>query len=941
MNCFEQIISQCWKVAVDPKNLGKQKKWYDFIPDLAESAVFPGYLQDSVGDYHGVGWYWVEFDLMEEKSDDLDYILKLGYSNYFAEYWLNGMYIGSFEGQQLCYEIDITEAVRTIGNLLTVRIINPTDEDIDGYKFNEILKGPTFQSITPGCWYNYGGIAYPVRIAAVPKLRIKRAVVRPDMHTGIVDMDVELHGNITGTELTLNIIANDGTLLHSESAVPQAYIEKLSTRISMPVLWNPDLPYLYTAQVVLSLEGRTVHSKSERFGFREFLVKDGFFFLNGKRIYLKCGLISSYYPAGHNGTRDTGMLYREFASYKTMGFNTIRFLQMAALPEVLDICDHLGLMVYEEHPASWHAIPNPRFEELFEKHLVSTVRRDINHPSIVIWGLINESHYEEERDFAQNILGRLRDEDETRLVLLGSGRWDLRMGVGSVSNPGSREWECLWGQEEPGAAKLTSFNWTENPGPWAPELGDVHIYPTIPVSDYHKQILRTHSEGSKPAFLSECGIGSMEDIFLSLRNLEKDGICPTSPDYEFFKLMSNQLERDWERYGLGDVFAFPEEMVRQSFINNLRDREFYFDCIRSNPNYCGYCITSLVDACYAGGGILDFYRNIKPGMASVIKDGWEPLRWCLFVKPTHVYSGRPFIIEGVLANEDVLKPGKYSATLSIVSDMLGCVWKKRVNFQVPEPPEGGYPPFAVPVLKEQLELTLPEGEYRISVRLDHGAQASAGRMTFHVSEPKPLDGKKIRAVGLDEKVLGLLSRYGVITDEDTDVIIIGKCDSNMFGDIFQRVQDGATAVFLDMAALADDADHLHDHKDHPLVMLPFEEKGCCTYLGNWYYHHESILKNHPYFAGLQLGMLKYDYYSMVTPQMIVRGTQNLLDIAAVAISLPESTGCLTIAGYTAGEELAAYSYGRGKIVLNTFRILETLGENPASDSILLNIIRSS
>ena len=85
-------------------------------------------------------------------------------------------------------------------------------------------------------------------------------------------------------------------------------------------------------------------------------------------------------------------------------------------------------------------------------------------------------------------------------------------------------------------------------------------------------------------------------------------------------------------------------------------------------------------------------------------------------------------------------------------------------------------------------------------------------------------------------------------------------------------------------------------------------------------------------------MLKYDYYRMTTPQMIVRGTQNLREIAAVAISLPESTGCATITGYAAGEELAVYDYGHGQIILNTFKLLENLGVNPVADRILLNII---
>jgi Beta-galactosidase/beta-glucuronidase len=115
MHGFEQTISNCWKVAADARNIGRQQKWFNFVPDIVNDAVFPGYLQDKVGHYHGVGWYWVEFALAEGKNKELDYILKLGYSSYFAEYWLNGQYIGSFEGQQLCYEFDITETVKTNG----------------------------------------------------------------------------------------------------------------------------------------------------------------------------------------------------------------------------------------------------------------------------------------------------------------------------------------------------------------------------------------------------------------------------------------------------------------------------------------------------------------------------------------------------------------------------------------------------------------------------------------------------------------------------------------------------------------------------------------------------------------------------------------------------------------------------------------------------------
>ena len=76
------------------------------------------------------------------------------------------------------------------------------------------------------------------------------------------------------------------------------------------------------------------------------------------------------------------------------------------------------------------------------------VRRDRNHPSVVIWGLLNETYDGPVFRHAVGYLRRLRALDDTRLVLLSSGRWDGDLAVGSVSNPGEATWRHEWGSEQ-------------------------------------------------------------------------------------------------------------------------------------------------------------------------------------------------------------------------------------------------------------------------------------------------------------------------------------------------------------------------------------------------------------------------------------------------------------------------------------------------------------
>ena len=85
----------------------------------------------------------------------------------------------------------------------------------------------------------------------------------------------------------------------------------------------------------------------------------------------------------------------------------------------------------------------------------------------------------------------------------------------------------------------------------------------------------------------------------------------------------------------------------------------------------------------AGEGVWRFWRDWKPGVMDAMRDGWAPVRWCLFVNPTNVYAGQPVSLEGVLANEDVLRPGEYPVRFRVWGP-AGIVWEKAATVHIPE-----------------------------------------------------------------------------------------------------------------------------------------------------------------------------------------------------------------------------------------------------------------
>jgi len=967
-------LSGIWKLARDPQNVGRAERWFEVPRPEAEDVPVPGIIQQVFPGYHGVAWYWLRFSGKLDVQPGQRCLLRFGAVDYLAEVWLNGQALGGHEGGETPFELDATAALRPgAENLLAVRVLNPTNDSIDGYKLDEI---PHRNKVVPpriGSSFNQGGLLGPVELRVLPAVRIADVFAAPDVARGAFRVQVTLRNDTpepASARLSATIApahaAGDAIESAWEQAVEMVPGESLYTldlHLRQPHLWDLDDPYLY--QLALRLEGKlgageeVAHAYSLRCGLRDFRVQRGFFRLNGRRVFLRSTHTGNHFPIGQQIPVDPDHMRRDLINAKATGFNMVRFIAGMPIPEQLDLCDELGLMVYEECYAAWCLADSPQMAERFDQATTEMVLRDRNHPCVTIWGLLNETTDGPVFRQAAGFLPKLRALDDSRLVLLGSGRWDCQWSIGSVSNPGGREWEHVWGVEAPDA-EPAPYDWKLGyPGGYFRHAGDAHAYPSVPHTPETDRFIRTLGKGSRPVFLSEYGIGSLFNVIREARGFEQaesrrqarqlGGVdprpsVPIRPDLEdaaWLREMGNRLAGDWERLSLQGVYPFPEDFLRDSQRLHVRQRLMGFDLIRANPQLCGYNLTGMLDHGMTGEGLWTFWREWKPGIADALADGWAPLRWCLFADPLHGYLGRPLQIEAVLATEDVLPPGEYPVTARIASSHGGIAWEQRTAARIPALKPGEDGPLAVPVLQEEITLQGPAGAYTLAVELERGGSPAGGRLGLHLSDPGDLPRVQatVNAWGVDTRVQRWLAARGVTCHPLTDgsnvapgVILVGDPgeagqEAGLWRDVVTRILTGSVAVFLSPAVFR--------RGDDPVGWLPLSRKGRCYAFGDWLYHKECVAKAHPVFAGLQApGIMDWDYYGAVVPHDLFDGQDTPTEVmaAAIAVSYP------CPGGYASGVLMGAYPLGAGRFVLNTLRILDQVDRHPAADRLLLNLI---
>ena len=404
--------------------------WQALSAASGKAVSVPGtveeYLWDEIGgDYQGVSWWWRDLTLPAAAAGKR-LILQFESVRLRAEVFLNGELVGYDVVGNTPFDVDITGKGK-IGatNRLAVRITDPSG-NFDWYD-------PDAHS-----WGNYripashgfGGITGPVKMLIVDPMHVADIFVKNK--PAITDIDVNVTvANATASTVNGNVqilikeAAGKGRVVHTETIkdlIFQAGETVVARPLSVPnaKVWSLEHPNLYVCEAHVACpgteslrevwypnakpgeadrgyffikEGQFDDAMSVRFGFRWFGVdgigKDAMFRLNGKRVVLRSAISWGFWPT--SGIYPTDELARRQVEVaKSLGQNMVNFHRCIGPPLCLDKADEMGLFYYEE-PGGYasHGGNDFTFAWAREK-LLRMVKRDRNHPSLIIYSMINE-----------------------------------------------------------------------------------------------------------------------------------------------------------------------------------------------------------------------------------------------------------------------------------------------------------------------------------------------------------------------------------------------------------------------------------------------------------------------------------------------------------------------------------------------------------------------
>lgn len=303
-----------------------------------------------------------------------------------ATVYLNGRRLGEYRGGYTPFSFELTQQINFRGdNVLAVEVDSTERNDIPPF-------GGDIDYLT------FGGIYRDVTLRIVPQTFIENVFAKP---VNVLTDSRRLHVRCfldrqpAVARRRLNVELRDGSrLIDSQSSDVMAdasNADLILTNLASVELWDVDRPKLYEVKTALYENDRLMDEYQTRIGFREAKFTPEGFYLNGKHLKLR-GLnrhqtfpfVGQAMPARVQ-RRDAWILRKQFKC------NIVRTSHYPQSPHFLDACDEYGLMVLEEIPG-WQHIGDQQWKDLSVQYVETMIKRDWNHPSIIIWGVrVNES----------------------------------------------------------------------------------------------------------------------------------------------------------------------------------------------------------------------------------------------------------------------------------------------------------------------------------------------------------------------------------------------------------------------------------------------------------------------------------------------------------------------------------------------------------------------
>ncbi|TGY77978.1 glycoside hydrolase family 2 TIM barrel-domain containing protein [Lepagella muris] len=335
----------------------------------------------------GVGWYRKTFTLPASMKGKCIYVDFDGaYMN--ATVYINGHDLGTRPYGYASFSYDLTPWLKPGENVIAVRVDNAEQPNSRWYSGCGIYRHVWLRALDPVHVAQWGTF---VRQDSVTPDNARLTVLTNVENTG--DKDVK-------AELTTSVVDADGKVVASVASPvelsPKCKVEVVQPLdVVSPSLWSVKTPYLYTVVSEVNVDGVTVDCYETKTGFRslEFDAEKGFS-LNGER--LKINGVCLHHDAGALGAVvNRAAIARQLRILKEMGANAVRSSHNPPAPELLELCDSMGMMVMDETFDMWRKKKTSHdyaryFPEWHERDLTDLVVRDRNHPSIIMWSIGNE-----------------------------------------------------------------------------------------------------------------------------------------------------------------------------------------------------------------------------------------------------------------------------------------------------------------------------------------------------------------------------------------------------------------------------------------------------------------------------------------------------------------------------------------------------------------------
>lgn len=325
----------------------------DFLcsnPSGAGGGALPG----------GIGWYRKTFNLQKKQGER--YFIEFDGVYMNARVYINGKEVGYRPYGYSSFEYDITPYLTAGRNVVAVRVDNSDQPN--------------------SRWYSGCGIYRHVWFTKTADVHVK--------HWG-----VHVVANPDGRISVTADVESQGKAYKVRNQVFDAQGRAVGLKVHRPHLWSVDDPYIYKVRTQVLVGGKVVDEVWTNTGFRSFRfdAKTGFW-LNGKNM--KLNGVCEHHDFGCLGAVvNEDAMHRKLVRLKEMGVNAIRSSHNPPAPELLNMCDTMGLIVMDESFDMWRRRKTQNdyarfFDEWHERDLADLILRDRNHPSILMWSIGNE-----------------------------------------------------------------------------------------------------------------------------------------------------------------------------------------------------------------------------------------------------------------------------------------------------------------------------------------------------------------------------------------------------------------------------------------------------------------------------------------------------------------------------------------------------------------------